>query len=539
MSLPVDIFHWLLACLPILALLILMVKLKWKATKAAPVGVLIAAVSALLFFKAGFRLIAVEAVKGIWSALVVVLVIWTALLLYEVSNRANAFHAIQSFLQRIIPNELLQILAIGMGFVGFMIGITGFGVPVAVGAPLLIGIGVEPLYAVIISLLGEAWGSTFGTLAVAWDAMRLAVDLDSDVNLLMSTALWSGLFIWIWNFIIGTVICWLYGRKEGLRKGLPAIAVISLVQGGGQLLMSQLNQTIACFLPTCIALFAIIALSKTKLYSGQWRYADSAIMNRSGSVENSAPAEEKAGIPLFYAFLPYIILTVITLGVLLIPSVKAFLSSWKIGFPLPETATGYGFVNEGSASYSPISPLTHSSLFLLISAVSGALVYLRKGWIASGDIPGIVKRATAKTIPSGFSVIAFLVMSKIMSGSGQTMILAAGMADCLGRTYALFAPVVGLMGAFMTSSNMASNILFSDFQFTTASLLDISIPAVLGAQTAGGAIGTATCPGNIVLGCTTSGISGKEGDVMKKTLPVSIVAALLLGLLLLLLVFIL
>lgn len=116
-----------------------------------------------------------------------------------------------------------------------------------------------------------------------------------------------------------------------------------------------------------------------------------------------------------------------------------------------------------------------------------------------------------------------------MSGSGQTSVLAAGMANVLGSAYALIAPTVGLLGAFMTSSNMASNILFSEFQMTTASILGMNTSAILGAQTVGGAIGTATCPGSIILGCTTAGIMGQEGDVLKKTLPLSIVSALLIG----------
>ena len=38
----------------------------------------------------------------------------------------------------------------GWIFESFLQGITGFGVPVAVGAPLLIGIGMKPVWAVVI-----------------------------------------------------------------------------------------------------------------------------------------------------------------------------------------------------------------------------------------------------------------------------------------------------------------------------------------------------------------------------------------------------
>ncbi len=531
MTVPTDLLHWILAFLPILVLLVLMIRFRWRATEAAPAGLFTAALVAALAFRAPASLLAVESVKGIWSALVVLIVIWPAILLYEVSSEADAFSVIRAGVRRLLPNELLRILGIGLCFVGFLIGITGFGVPVAVGAPLLVGIGMHPLYAVVVSLIGEAWGSTFGTLAVAWDAMRLAAGLDADPALLRETALWAGALIWVWNLIVGLAMCWLYGRGKGLKKGLPAVAVISLVQGGGQLLFGQINQTIACFLPTCLSLLAVVLLGKCPLYREEWRLEDSPIMDRTRDAGRQESRDN--GMSFVQAFLPYLVLTAITLFVLLIPPVKAFLGSWKLGFALPETVTGYGYVNAASEKYSPISPLTHAGLFLLISSLTGLRYYRRKGWLAKEKTRAVLLRSVSKTVPSGFSVVGFLIMSRIMSGSGQTAVLAAGMAAALGGFYAALAPLVGLIGAFMTSSNMASNILFSEFQLTTARLLGVSVPAILGAQTAGGAIGTATCPGNIILGCTTTDIGGSEGDVLKKTLPLSLAAAALLGLIVL------
>lgn len=78
-------------------------------------------------------------------------------------NEANAYQVIRNGLKKFLPNELLLVLAIGYVFTSFLQGITGFGVPDAVGAPLLIGIGVNPLWAVVLPLFGESWGNTYGT----------------------------------------------------------------------------------------------------------------------------------------------------------------------------------------------------------------------------------------------------------------------------------------------------------------------------------------------------------------------------------------
>ena len=111
-------------------------------------------------------------------------------------------------------------------------------IAVAVGAPLLVGICVAPIWAVLIPLIGHSWANTFGTLAVAWDALVSSANLTAD-PVLLRTALWTGIFIWIWNIILGTTTAGILG-KEGLvlKKVLP-ITVIAAVIVGGVLFITQ------------------------------------------------------------------------------------------------------------------------------------------------------------------------------------------------------------------------------------------------------------------------------------------------------------
>ena len=105
------------------------------------------------------------------------------------------------------------------------------------------------VFAVIIPLLGQAWGNTFGTLAAAWDALAMSTGLVPGTPDYLAAAFWAGVFIWMWNVVIGLVICWFYGKGKAVRKGLPALLILSLIQGGGELLLTRVNTTIACFLP--------------------------------------------------------------------------------------------------------------------------------------------------------------------------------------------------------------------------------------------------------------------------------------------------
>lgn len=527
MNVPTNVFMWIMACLPIIVLLLLMIKFQWGATEAAPVGLFITVVTGLVFYKADIKLLASESAKGVWSALIVLLIVWTAILLYQVADEAKAFLVIRNGMKKLLPNELLLVLAMGWIFESFLQGITGFGVPVAVGAPLLIGIGVAPMWAVIIPLLGQAWGNTFGTLAAAWDALAMSTGLTAGSGEYLKAALWAALFIWMWNAVTGFVMCWFYGKGRGLKKGLPAVLIMSLIQGGGELLLSQVNTTISCFIPSCISLVVLFLLGRTKMYKDEWSLEDSGIMNRkfTGGSTSDAPAD----MTLLQAFVPYFLLTAITLVVLVVTPVKEFLGQISLGLAFPETSTGYGFVNKAEACFSPLEPFTHASMFLFLSAMAGLLYFKKHGWIKSGGAKRVFVKSISMTMPSGIAVIGLIIMSKIMGGTGQTMVLADGIANVLGRGYAILAPVVGMIGSFMTGSNMTSNILFGDFQLTTAKLLHLESSVVLGAQTAGAAIGSAISPSKIILGTTTAGILGSEGKVLKKIIPITLTATLVIG----------
>ncbi len=528
---PINALMWIMAALPIVVLLVLMVGFQWGATKAAPTGLAIAIIVGLVFYRANLNLIGFEALKGLWSAFIVLIVVWPAILLYEVVTHAKAFIVFRRGLQKVTPNELIQVIALGWVFISFLQGITGFGVPVAVGAALLVGIRVKPVWAVVIALIGHAWANTFGTLAVAWDALAIQTGLQGNPELYLQTAFWAALFIWIWNLISGMSIAYIYGKMEAVKKGLPAILLISFIHGGGQLFLTQINTTLAAFVPASVALVVIFALSRTKKYGEKWQLEDSKIMDRS-PVDPTDEEEVPEDMNIHQSFFPYYALTAITLFILLIPPITNFLGQVELGFSFPETSTGHGFTNPAVEKFSSLSPFTHAGIFLIVSSVIGFVFYLKNGWVKRNDAKIILSRSFKKTAPSAIAVIGFIMMSRIMSGTGQTVILAEGIANTFGIYYSMLAPIVGMLGSFMTSSNMASNILFGEFQLNTANILNLDTAAILGSQTAGGTMGNTLSPGNVILGTTTAGIIGKEGIVLKKVFPVSIITAIIIGLIL-------
>ena len=135
MKIPVNAFTWIMAILPILVLLVLMVKLQMGAVKAAPIGLFVASVSALIIYKAGLLHIGMEILKGIWSSLAILIVVWPAIFLYETVNEAKAFQVFRRSMGQVTKNELLQIMLLGWTFTSFLQGITGFTVRRPIAAP--------------------------------------------------------------------------------------------------------------------------------------------------------------------------------------------------------------------------------------------------------------------------------------------------------------------------------------------------------------------------------------------------------------------
>lgn len=527
-DLPISILSWALALVPILVLLVLLAVRRWKAPQAGPVGMFVAAAVALLALRTPWDTLAVAGAKGVWDAIFILYVVWPALLLYLVTDRAGGYDALRQGVTRFSRNELFIVVALGWVFSSFLQGVAGFGTPIAIVAPLLVAYGVRPVYAVAIPIIAHIWGKMFGTLATGWLATLQVVDIANPTE----TAFQSALLLIIPTVLGGFTVVWMYGRWPAIRHGWPLVLIISAIQGGGQLLMTLVDPVLCAFIAATAALIALYPLSRWK------RYAEPAegISERPAMREDRAHdiADRKAPMGLAMSFLPYVVLTAIAIGVLTIGPVEEALGAFTIGMSFPAIQTGYGVVNEASEPYSPFAPLTHPGTFLLVTSLVTWLVYRARGyyqaWATSDDEQTLWRGLLEEAVPASVPIIAFLVMARVMDHSGQNEVLALGIAAVAPPiAFAFLSNAIGVAGAFMTSSSTSSNVLFSGLQQTVAELKGLPESTIIAAQSAGGAIGNAIAPANVVLGASTAGISGQEGDILRKTMPWTIVATVLTG----------
>ena len=233
---PSDALSVLLAAAPPLTVLVMMTVLRMGGAKAGPVGWLVALLIALLRFGAGGDLLLYAHLRALVLTLDVVLIVWTALALYMVVRAAGALDVIAAWFGSLTGDPVLRVLLLGWVFASFLQGVGGFGVPVAVTAPLLVGIGLAPLPAVIVPFIGHSWAVTYGSLGSSFIALTGATG-QAPALLAPPTSILLGLAA----PVCGALAAYAAAGLRGLWRALPPLLVIGAVMALVQYVMSVID----------------------------------------------------------------------------------------------------------------------------------------------------------------------------------------------------------------------------------------------------------------------------------------------------------
>jgi lactate permease len=199
---------------------------------------------------------------------------------------------------------------------------------------------------------------------------------------------------------------------------------------------------------------------------------------------------------------------------------------WQMNFP--EVSTLAGFITPAGPGQA-FRPFVHPGVSIFLVALLTYAAYHRRGLCASGDLGCAARTTWRAAAPASAGIIATVGLSTLMEHAGMTQLLAEGLAGLMGAAFPLVAPLIGILGAFATGSNNNSNVLFAPLQNSIAALLAMDPRLLLAAQTAGGALGSMIAPAKLTVGCSTIGLKGSEGDVLRRTLAYGLGIGLLLG----------
>ena len=148
-----NLLNVILASAPIVLLIAAILIAKWSAPRAGALAWLLVITIGFMQFGGDAETLAIGSAKGLSLSLFVLSIIWTSVLLYNTVDQIGGIHVIGTTITKLVRDPLAQALVVGWGFSGFMQGIAGFGVPVAVVAPLMVLMGFRPVQAAAIVLV--------------------------------------------------------------------------------------------------------------------------------------------------------------------------------------------------------------------------------------------------------------------------------------------------------------------------------------------------------------------------------------------------
>ncbi|MGM0602160.1 MAG: L-lactate permease [Bacillota bacterium] len=503
-----NFFMWLIAALPIIVLLFLMSYVKLNSRKSALISLILTVIFSVFIFKLSFSQLLIAAGKGTSLSLYVILIIVGAVFLFNIVDISGGFETIKKFMESLGGNRSLQFLGLSWAFSGFIQGVTGFGVPIAIVGALLIGVGFNPLTAITAVLVGHSWAISFGSMGSSFFALQLVTGLEAvKLGVILAS------FFFIPVFTTGLAVAHIYGGIKEVKKNFKYILPMSLLMSSAQLGAAAGD-------------FAHVGSLMAGLV-GSTYFLFILFKNSEMSFEDFTSFKD-GGMSLTTALFPYSVL----IGSVLIfqlPFIKNILPDISFAFSFPAFTTGLGYEVAEEINYSGIHLFSHPIFFLLLASISGGLMYASKNQFKKEYVSTVFSRSFQKARSSVLTVFLLMVLALVMNDSGMIFTFARGMAKVSGAAFPVFSPLIGILGAFLTGSNTSSNVLFGAFQINTANLLGFSPNIIASTQSVGGSLGSAIAPAKILLGTSVVGIHGKEGEIIKRCLGYTLISGTIVG----------
>lgn len=497
-----TLLNWILALLPVVTVLVLMVGFGQGGSRAGSAAFVVALILSLTVFGGDLLLIIVAVGKSVLLAVDVLFIVWMALFFYNVTNEAGTVQLIGRSLPRLTSDRAAQSLLISWVFVSLLQGVGGFGVPVAVVAPLLVGLGYTATQSVIMASLGHGWAVTFGSLGTSFVALTAVTGLPGEA-LAHDAAIILGLAC----LISGSLVAYVSAGWQGFIRSIPMLIIVGSAMGITQWWVATNGMWVLGSTSGALA-GAVVGVA----------YVLSPLNRNKTKSSSEPPIAESRNLGL--ALAAYAILLVLAFSTNLIEPLEQVVDAIRLQIQFPAVSTSFGWEVPAEIGRK-ISLFGHPGAILFYAGVLSFVLYQRAGYYEKEENEStwimIWKNVKKSATKSTISILALVAMASLMSHTGMTQIIARGISETFSQTiYPLFVPFIGALGAFMTGSNTNSNVVFGALQQETATLLGLSIPVILAGQTAGASLGSVLAPAKIIVGCSTVGLGGQEGPVIRR-----------------------
>lgn len=555
-----------LAILPIVIAGTLLLGFRLPAVVAMPVGLVASAAVAFFAWGISGTTILASVIQGLLVAIGLLWIVFGALLMLATITKSGAIDTIRAGFVSISPDRRVQVVIVAWLFGSFIEGAAGFGTPAAVVAPLLLALGFPAMAAVLAGLIIQSTPVSFGAvgtpmitgigkgifdsgleatnglaerlgqLGIPVDNLVVAQDLfvahtAGQVALLHAAC---GIFI---PLLLSCFMTGFFGENKSFAAGLriaPFAIFAAIAFLIPYLVVAEFfGPEFPSLIGGLVGLAIVVPAARAGFLTPKdtWDFANRVKWPSRwmGTMRPQTEADTlKKNMPLFQAWMPYIIVVVLLLITRNIPAVKTFLSQDAV-ITIDNILGVEKMSQKMDLLYSP------GAIFLVACLLTYGLHRMSVRQIADAW-----KMAGGQVAGAAFALLCSLPMVRVFINSGPAfndagldsmpVTLATAAANLAGDNWPLFAPFIGALGAFVAGSNTVSNNMFSQFQFATGVGIGAPSPeTVVAAQAVGGAAGNMVSVHNVVAAAATVGLLGKEGHIIRRTIIPMVVYSLLAG----------
>jgi len=482
------------ALLPIFVFIVLVIFTKINLTKISLIFFGLTLILSLLVWQIYPHIAIASTFKGALIAVDIFLIVFGALLFLKIIEGRQILDQIRLYLEKISPDYRIQTILIAWFFESFIEGVTGFGTPITIAAPILVSLGLSPITAVAIALLGNSTAVAFGAAGTPIRVGFTGLNING-------VPFYSALFNLI-GFIIPLFMLWLATRHQSDAKNDFLDAIPFAVFSGfcvvvPSFLVVFLGQEFPSIIGPIIGLVLVILAIKFKLF-----------LPSVTKTLRPATAPTKL-LPLRTTLFPY------TLLIALLIFAKFLFGNLGFSFNFGLSHT-FALFNPGL-------------IFIITAIIIGFTWHIKpKDFFVSS-------LNSFKTSMTSFLVIALISgVTQLMIHSHQNYSQLPSFLEIIASRFQtkflpFITPLIGGFGSFMNGSGTISNLMFGSILHTVSSNLNFNQAIILSLQNTGSAAGNIISIADVLPALTILDLSSKTVSVLKMVIIPCLVYLFLLG----------
>lgn len=473
------------------------------------------------------RVVHAAAVDGGLSALTPLAIVFGAVLLFKTMEESGATGVLTARLRSLTPDPVAQLVLVGWVFSFLIEGLSGFGTPAALAAPLLVGLGFPMLRVAAMCLVMNSVPVSFGAVGTpTWFGLGgLGLTPDDLGEIGWRTAVvHTGAAPVIAVLALRIVLPW---REISARFGFVLLAVAASV--GPFLLTARFSVEFPSIVGGLTGLVGVAALARWRIgLPADAAEKDQPSRTRAGAhFEMGQGPSEQRPMSLTRAATP-LAATVLLLAITRIDAfgLKSLLidEAGAVGVVLggarglgeawisPSLVVGLkDILGTGTAWEMPLLYVPFILPFVVVAVAAIPLLRMKRASVVLAWT-----QTTHRLARPAVALIGALVLTKMIMLGGDNapaMVMGRAMADAAGHSWPYFAALLGALGSFFSGSNTVSNLTFAPIQAAIAGTSaegGLDLATILALQSVGGAMGNMVCIHNIVAVAAVLGLAEKD-----------------------------